>query len=165
MLGKQALDVLAPPRPVIQGEHPTDGIDHELGVAGVKVELADEAAVAVGDGEGRLDRSASIWARAAGSCIRQRRTSRVLPGTPAALMTTLSLIGHSRGRLRASSLAALAVPMPSIAVSAPRRTSMRPRVSSPASRKSVSCGMAASIADSRCRPGGKRVLRALGRVA
>ncbi len=94
-------------------------------------------------------RSASIWARAAGSCSRQRSTSQVRPGTPTALMTTLSLIGHSRGRLRASSLVALAVPMPSIAVSASHSTSIRRKVSSPASHRSVSCGRAASIRDSR----------------
>jgi hypothetical protein len=45
-------------------------------------------------------RSAATWARPAGSWRRQRNTSQVLPGTPTALMTTLSLIGHSRGRLR-----------------------------------------------------------------
>jgi hypothetical protein len=48
MLGPQAVDVLALPRPVLPGEHPADGIDHELGVAGVKVELAEVLAVAAG---------------------------------------------------------------------------------------------------------------------
>ena len=47
------------------------------------------------------------------------------------------LVHIPRGRLRASSLVALAVPMPSIAVRASHRTSMRRKVSSQASHRSV----------------------------
>jgi len=39
-------------------EHPADGVHHELGVAGVPVELVEEVAVVVGDGDGCLG-----WAR------------------------------------------------------------------------------------------------------
>src|SRR5262245_11867569 len=53
--GPQVIEVLAGPGPVVVVEQPADGIDHELGVAGVQVELAEVAAVAVGDGDGRLD--------------------------------------------------------------------------------------------------------------
>ena len=56
-------------------------------------------------------RSASISARDAGSCRNVRNASQVQPGTPTAPMTTLSLTGHSRGRLRASSLDAVADPV------------------------------------------------------
>ena len=51
------IDVLAGPWPVLQVEPPADGIHHELGVAGVDVELATVAAIAVGDGDPRLDRA------------------------------------------------------------------------------------------------------------
>jgi Succinyl-CoA ligase like flavodoxin domain len=84
-------------------------------------------------------------ARSAESCIRQRSTSQVRPGTSTALITKLSLIGQSRGRLRASSLLALAVPAPSIAVKASHTTSMRDMVSSEASHRSIACGNPASI--------------------
>jgi hypothetical protein len=78
-------------------------------------------------------------------------------------MTTLSLIGHSLGRLRASSLVALAVPIPSIAVRASHRTSIRRRVSSPASHRSVACGITASICDSCWRWLSSRMRTAWGR--
>jgi hypothetical protein len=43
-------------------------------------------------------RSASISARAAGSCSKARNASQVQPGTPTAPMTTLALTGRSLGR-------------------------------------------------------------------
>jgi hypothetical protein len=41
----------------VVAEHSADGIDHELGVAGVEVELPEVGAVAVGDGDPRLERA------------------------------------------------------------------------------------------------------------
>lgn len=72
-----------------------------------------------------------------GSCYpcRAHPTSQVRRGTSTALITTLSLIGHSRGRLRASSLLAVAVLMPWIAVRASQMRSIFFIVSSEASHK------------------------------
>src|SRR5215472_9412529 len=55
--GQRAIGALAFPRPVGEVEHAADRAEHELGVADIQVELADQAAVLVGDGDGRLDRA------------------------------------------------------------------------------------------------------------
>ena len=64
-----------------------------------------------------------------------------------AWMTTLSLTGHSLGRLRASSLDAVAVPTPGICNSASQSGSTDARSSSGASPRSISLGMADSSPD------------------
>src|SRR5262249_15335283 len=82
--GPQVIDILAGPWPVVVAEHPADGIDHELGVADVQVELAEVAAVAVGNGDGRLDRArrdafglqAQAVEREGGCCLLARRVGR-----------------------------------------------------------------------------------------
>src|SRR5690348_11850890 len=82
--GPQVIEGLAGPWAVVVAEHLADGIDHELGVAGVDVELADVAAVAAGDGDGRLDRAwrdalglqAQAVEREGGCCLLARRVRR-----------------------------------------------------------------------------------------
>ena len=77
----------------------------------------------------------------------QRTTSQVCPGSPAARITTLSVAGQSRGRLRASSFAPVAVPTPGISSKASHSGSTVATSASEAAHRSTSPGIVASMAE------------------